>query len=112
MNSKRPSADRRATAQHHTTVPPSRGPRGERGPVGPPGPAGPPGPRGEQGRTGPTGERGATPTNDVAATVEGLRRDLEAVTKELHTQFERIAQMQAQLDHLGGAVSPGSRSSQ
>lgn len=90
----------------------ARGPkglRGERGPTGPPGPTGPQGPIGPSGPAGPKGDRGEGRTNDEVQDVATLRQQLESVMKELKIQFERIAQIQQQLDHLDPKVRMAAR---
>ena len=69
-----------------------RGARGKTGPVGPQGPAGAP---------------GRNHTNEIAT----LSAQVEQLVKELQTQLTRIAQIQAQLDHIatGQSSSPRNR---
>ena len=80
-----------------------RGPRGAKGAagkVGATGPAGPPGP------AGPQGERGRTESPQIVHAIAETRRALENIVHELKTQFERIAQIQAELDHLHAMIEP------
>ena len=72
-----------------------RGPRGTRGPKGK---AGPQGRRGTQGIPGPQGPAGASlPPVKLLATME---QQIEAIQRDLAVQFQRIAQLQADLDTL------------
>ena len=41
--------------------------------------------------------------------IQDIRQQLEAITDELKTQFQRIAQIQAQLDHLHEMIEPSAR---
>ena len=59
----------------------TRGPRGKTGASGPAGPAGPP---------------GQNHTNEIAV----LSAQVAQLVKELQVQLTRIAQIQAQMDHL------------
>ena len=58
-----------------------------------PPPRGPRGPRGKRGERGPQGRSGDGAVSRLAA-------QMEQVVKELQIQLTRIAQIQAQLDHL------------
>jgi flagellar capping protein FliD len=54
------------------------------------------------------GERGAIGhlSPEQLQQIADLRQRLDAALKELQLQFERIAQMQAQLDHVLGLLAP------
>lgn len=58
--------------------------RGARGPIGPAGPAGPRGPAGP----------------DHTKAIIALQHQVAQIVRELQTQLTRIAQIQAQLDHV------------
>ena len=55
---------------------------------------------------GPPGPKGENVSSDVAGRIGELSQELAAVTKELQTQFQRIAQIQGQLDHLTTLLTP------
>jgi hypothetical protein len=80
---------RRATK----SIPGARAKRGTRGTSGPAADIGPTGP---QGPRGPRGPAGRSHTSEIAA----LTDQVEVLVRELKTQLIRIAQIQAQLDHL------------
>ena len=65
-------------------------------------PAGPRGPRGKAGPAGPPGPPGPNHTNEVAL----LSAQVAEVIRELQVQLTRIAQIQAQLDHLARGETP------
>jgi hypothetical protein len=67
------------------------------------GPVGPRGPRGTTGRRGPKGPAGSASNHAV---VVALSAQMEQVLKELQVQLTRIAQIQAQLDHLAVGHAP------
>ena len=58
--------------------------------------AGPEGPAGPTGDRGPVGHLSSAEVQDLVE----LRHQLEGALKELQLQFQRIAQIQAQLDSL------------
>lgn len=76
--------------------------RGARGKPGRAGERGPRGERGPAGQRGPAGELSAEQMRQLAETHEQLQQAF----KELQIQFERIAQMQAQLDAIQQALMP------
>ena len=78
-----------------------------RGRTGPKGPQGPEGQRGERGAQGEAGAPGANHTSDIVI----LKGQVEQLVKELQTQLTRIAQIQAQVDHVstGQASEPRNR---
>jgi hypothetical protein len=100
-----PKSKRRTQATRRATSGPKVGPRGLRGPRGPVGPTGPEGLRGE---TGDRGEPGESAASDAPEKLAELRQQIGALTKELHTQFERI-QIQAELDHLARLITDTSK---
>lgn len=61
-----------------------------------PGVLGPQGPPGATGAQGTPGEPGHNHTGEIAL----MRAQIDQLVKELQTQLTRIAQLQAQLDHL------------
>ena len=68
------------------------GARGARGPTGPAGPAGPSGPAG----------------TDHTKAILALQQQVAQIVRELETQLTRIAQIQAQLDHVASGQAPDS----
>ena len=87
----RPSSTRRMVWSAATMAKkPTTGPRGRQGVTGP---------RGERGARGERGERGAVGAPGVTpAVLQALADNLEQMRKDAAVQFERIAQLQAQLD--------------
>ena len=79
---------------------PGRGATGATGKTGPPGAAGKQGPRGRRGRTGPAGPVHMT-RDEFEAAVQSLNANLNNVT----VQFQRMAQMQVELDELKREVT-------
>ena len=65
-------------------------------------------PRGRRGKTGPQGPQGP-PGRDNSQEIRVLSAQVAQIVKELQTQLVRIAQIQAQLDHLAGEPGVGSR---
>ena len=76
-----------------------RGKTGSRGPRGPRGAKGLPG---LQGAPGPAGPPGAAAPLRILATIT---QQIEAIQRDLKTQFERAAQIQADLDLLRAQLS-------
>ena|SRR6516164_10238382 len=87
----------------------SRARRGPRGATGAAGKAGAPGATGETGKTGVRGPRGRTgPVGPVAVTrddFEAAMQSINANFRSLQIQFQRIAQIQAELDELKRVVA-------
>ena len=94
MAAKRPTPDRGRTG--------ARGPRGKPGTTGASGVRGPVGHRGKIGAAGPVGPMGPAgpPGADHSKAIAALQGQLADVISDLKTQLTRIAQIQAQLDHL------------
>jgi len=82
-----------ATRRAKPSAPTVKGKRGTRGKTGRTGAAGPTGP---QGPRGPRGPAGASHGSEIAA----LTEQVAVLVRDLQTQLIRIAQIQAQLDHL------------
>ena len=99
------AAKRRDTKKKPTTkaVIKRRGSAGPMGPAGPPGPEGPPGAPGAPG----------SPAHNHTSEITMLKAQVDQLVKELQTQLTRIAQIQAQLDHVstGQASAPKNRRS-
>jgi Collagen triple helix repeat (20 copies) len=74
-----------------------RGTRGVRGSRGPRGAQGLRGPQGATGATGPTGPAGASTPLVMLSTIV---QHIEAIQRDLEVQFQRTAQIQADLDLL------------
>lgn len=87
-------ARRKPTRSKRTPSPGSRGPRGFRGRRGVSGPAGPAGPPGAAG----------VGTIDLAQILARVTQELEGIQATLRVQFTRIADLQAELDHVRLAV--------
>ena len=103
----------RKIRQHHGAMgSPQRGPRGTRGPKGKtgsrgqrglqgiPGPAGPTGLTGPTGPAGLVGRTGPTPPTLPLQVLARVAQQVEAIERDLQMQFQRIAQLQADLDTL------------
>jgi hypothetical protein len=89
-----------------------RGERGERGETGEVGQRGEPGERGERGEVGERGKRGPRgPVGQLLPEqlqeIAELHQQMSGALKELKVQFERIAQMQVQLDKLTSLLTSG-----
>jgi hypothetical protein len=74
---------------------PTKAGRGLRGKTGATGPAGSIGPMGPAGPAGPAGV-------DHSKQISAIAEQLAELAQQLRTQLVRIAQIQAQLDHLTG----------
>ena len=77
-----------------------------------PGPPGPTGPEGRTGPAGPTGGEGPTGPPGVSAPLEiiaKIRRELQDTAHVLEIQFQRIAQLQADLDILRATLVKSAR---
>ena len=98
---KKKSDEPRGENHARRRLPSPAGPRGPAGPAGPPGPAGARGPEGPQGKPGKRGPKGRATSID---TLEALDAHIEQINKELHTQLQRMAQIQQQLDEVRGVV--------
>jgi ribosomal protein L15 len=76
------------------------GSRGQRGLQGIPGPAGPAGRTGPMGPAGPFGRTGPTPPTLPLQVLARVAQQIEAIERDLQVQFQRIAELQADLDTL------------
>ena len=83
-------------------MPKRAGRRGNIGARGPRGPRGAQGLRGRQGPAGPAGRSGDPAPLRVLAT---MAQEIEAIQRDLQAQFQRIAQIQADLDLLRAQLS-------
>jgi hypothetical protein len=100
----------RKIRQHHGAMgSPQRGPQGTRGPKGKTGSRGqrglqgipgPAGPRGSTGPAGPVGRTEPTPPTLPLQVLARVAQQVEAIERDLQVQFQRIAQLQADLDTL------------
>jgi hypothetical protein len=79
----------------------AKGPRGKRGKTGP---TGLPGRRGKTGVGGKKGTQGLTGPLYRNRAIESLEERFTDVYRQLDIQLQRIAQMQAQLDHISAKL--------
>jgi uncharacterized coiled-coil protein SlyX len=89
-------------APHHGPAA-RRGRQGRTGLTGATGPRGSRGAKGTAGATGPVGPAGP-PGPSHGTQIAALSQQVEELVRQLRTQLTRIAQIQAQLDHLTNRI--------